>query len=56
MARLLVRLTASTLMRTAMGREQRLYQLIRQPKPIADRLFEIEFLEAGIEAFAFTFG
>jgi thiol-disulfide isomerase/thioredoxin len=36
--------------------EQRLYQLIRQPKPIADRLFEIEFLDAGAEAFAFTFG
>lgn len=36
--------------------EQRLYQLIRQPKPIADRLFEIEFLNADVEAFAFTFG
>ena len=36
--------------------EQRLYQLIRQPKPIADRRFEIEFLDAGAEAFAFTFG
>jgi thiol-disulfide isomerase/thioredoxin len=36
--------------------EQRLYQLIRQPKPIADRLFEIEFLDSGVEAFAFTFG
>ena len=36
--------------------EQRLYQLIRQPKPIADRQFEIEFLEAGVEAYAFTFG
>ena len=36
--------------------EQRLYQLIRQPLPIADRLFEIEFLDAGAEAFAFTFG
>jgi thiol-disulfide isomerase/thioredoxin len=35
--------------------EQRLYQLIRQPKPIADRQFEIEFLDSG-EAFAFTFG
>jgi hypothetical protein len=35
---------------------QRLYQLIRQPKPIADRLFEIEFLDPGVEAFAFTFG
>jgi thiol-disulfide isomerase/thioredoxin len=36
--------------------EQRLYQLIRQPKPIADRHFEIEFLGPGVEAFAFTFG
>ncbi len=36
--------------------EQRLYQLIRQPKPIADRQFEIEFLGPGVEAFAFTFG
>ena len=36
--------------------EQRLYQLIRQPKPIADRRFEIEFLDPGVEAFAFTFG
>src|SRR5215470_12515423 len=36
--------------------EQRLYQLIRQPRPIADRMFEIEFLDAGVEAFAFTFG
>ena len=35
---------------------QRLYQLIRQPKPIADRQFEIEFLDPGVEAFAFTFG
>ena len=36
--------------------EQRLYQLIRQPDSVADRLFEIEFLDAGAEAFAFTFG
>jgi thiol-disulfide isomerase/thioredoxin len=36
--------------------EQRLYQLIRQPKPIADRQFEIEFLGPGAEVFAFTFG
>jgi thiol-disulfide isomerase/thioredoxin len=36
--------------------EQRLYQLIRQPKPVADRQFEIEFLDSGLEAFAFTFG
>ena len=36
--------------------EQRLYQLIRQPAPIGDRVFEIEFTDAGAEAFAFTFG
>jgi hypothetical protein len=36
--------------------EQRLYQLIRQAKLIADRLFEIEFLDPGVEVFAFTFG
>jgi hypothetical protein len=36
--------------------EQRLYQLIRQPKPIVDRQFEIEFLSPGVEVFAFTFG
>jgi hypothetical protein len=36
--------------------DQRMYQLIRQPRLIADRLFEIEFLEAGVEAFVFTFG
>jgi hypothetical protein len=36
--------------------EQRLYQLIRQPKPIVDRQFEIEFLGGGVEMFAFTFG
>jgi len=36
--------------------EQRLYQLIRQPMAIVDRQFEIEFLDAGVETFAFTFG
>jgi hypothetical protein len=35
---------------------QRMYQLIRQPGPIVDRLFEIEFLDAGVEVFVFTFG
>jgi len=35
---------------------QRMYQLIRQPEPIVDRRFEIEFLDAGVEAFVFTFG
>jgi thiol-disulfide isomerase/thioredoxin len=38
------------------GVEQRLYQLVRQPRPIVDRTFEIEFLDAGVETFAFTFG
>ena len=36
--------------------EQRLYQLIRQPEPIVDRQFQIEFLDLGVEAYAFTFG
>jgi hypothetical protein len=36
--------------------EQRLYQLIRQRKPVEDRQIEIEFLDPGVEAFAFTFG
>jgi thiol-disulfide isomerase/thioredoxin len=36
--------------------EQRLHQLIRQPKPIVDRTFAIEFLDAGVETFSFTFG
>jgi hypothetical protein len=35
---------------------QRLYQLVRQPGPVGERLFEIEFLDPGVEAFAFTFG
>jgi len=36
--------------------EQRMYQLIRQQGPVVDRLFEIEFLNGGAEAFVFTFG
>jgi len=36
--------------------EQRLYQLIRQSRPIIDRQFAIEFLDAGVNTFAFTFG
>ncbi|WP_175688717.1 cytochrome c biogenesis protein DipZ [Burkholderia anthina] len=35
---------------------QRLYQLIRQPGAIADRTFSIEFLDPGVDAYAFTFG
>ena len=37
-------------------REQRLYQLIRQSGKISVHTFRIEFLDAGAEAFAFTFG
>ena len=36
--------------------EDRLYQLIRQQGTIKDRTFEIEFLDPGVQAFAFTFG
>jgi thiol-disulfide isomerase/thioredoxin len=36
--------------------DQRLYQLIRQTGPIRERLVEIEFLDAGAEAYCFTFG
>jgi cytochrome c biogenesis protein CcdA/thiol-disulfide isomerase/thioredoxin len=35
---------------------QRLYQLVRQHGPIKDRTFEIQFLDPGVQAFAFTFG
>jgi thiol-disulfide isomerase/thioredoxin len=37
-------------------REPRLYQLIRQKGQLEDRTFEIEFLDPGVQAFAFTFG
>jgi hypothetical protein len=36
--------------------QQRVYQLIRQPGPGADRTFEITFLDPGAEAYCFTFG
>jgi len=36
--------------------DHRLYQLIRQEGPVEDRTFEIEFLDPGVQAFAFTFG
>lgn len=35
---------------------QRLYQLVRQPGPVRERTVEITFLDAGVEAFVFTFG
>jgi len=35
---------------------QRLYQLVRQSGAVADHTFSIEFLDAGAQAYAFTFG
>jgi cytochrome c biogenesis protein CcdA/thiol-disulfide isomerase/thioredoxin len=35
---------------------QRLYQLVRQVGPVRDRTFTIEFLDPGVNAYAFTFG
>jgi hypothetical protein len=35
---------------------ERLYQLVRQRDAITDHIFEIRFLDAGVEAYAFTFG
>jgi len=35
---------------------QRLYQLVRQADGPRERTFEIEFLDAGVRAYAFTFG
>lgn len=35
---------------------QRLYQLVRQSGDVTDRTFTIEFLDPGVQAFAFTFG
>ncbi len=36
--------------------DQRTYQLIRQTGSIAERTFEIEFLDTGVEVYCFTFG
>jgi thiol-disulfide isomerase/thioredoxin len=41
---------------TGTVREQRLYQLIRQPAPITERVVEITFADPGVELFCFTFG
>jgi Thioredoxin like C-terminal domain len=35
---------------------ERLYQLVRQAGPMAERTFGIEFLDPGVSAYAFTFG
>jgi cytochrome c biogenesis protein CcdA/thiol-disulfide isomerase/thioredoxin len=37
-------------------KEQRLYQLIRQSDPSGEHVFSIEFLDAGAQAYSFTFG
>jgi cytochrome c biogenesis protein CcdA/thiol-disulfide isomerase/thioredoxin len=36
--------------------EQRLYQLVRQSGDVTDHTFAIEFLDPGVQAYAFTFG
>lgn len=36
--------------------EPRLYQLVRQRGPIADRTLEIEFSAPDVEGYVFTFG
>ncbi|MDQ8732584.1 cytochrome c biogenesis protein CcdA [Bradyrhizobium sp. LHD-71] len=36
--------------------EERLYQLARQAGPVKEHTFEIEFLDPGVRAYAFTFG
>ena len=37
-------------------KDPRMYQLVRQTRPVADRTFEIEFQSAGPGAYVFTFG
>ncbi len=36
--------------------EHRLYQLVRQRDSVGEHRFEIEFLDPGVQAYAFTFG
>jgi hypothetical protein len=43
-------------MRRGLRDGQRLYQLVRQNGTINDHTFEIQFLDPGVEAYAFTFG
>jgi hypothetical protein len=33
-----------------------MYRPIRQPGPVTDRVFDIDFIGPGVEAFDFTFG
>ena len=41
---------------TGTAADQRLYQLVRQTGSVNDRRIEIEFSDAGVEAYSFTFG
>lgn len=41
---------------TGMVTGQRLYQLVRQQGAVRDRIFTIDFIDPGAEAFSFTFG
>ncbi|WP_397448844.1 cytochrome c biogenesis protein DipZ [Pseudomonas sp. NA-150] len=41
---------------SGMVTEQRLYQLVRQAGPVTDHTFTIEFMDPGVQAYAFTFG
>jgi len=41
---------------TGVVNENRLYQLVRQRGTVGPHRFEIEFLDAGVQAYAFTFG
>ena len=34
----------------------RMYQLVRQAGAVGERTFEMEFLDAGVRAYVFTFG
>jgi thiol-disulfide isomerase/thioredoxin len=36
--------------------DRRMYQLVRQPGDVGEHTFEIEFLDAGMETYVFTFG
>ena len=49
------RLPPSSIRRSALL-QTRMYQLIRQKGRARDRLFEIEILDPGAQAFSFTFG
>ena len=52
------RAVAPTLMPSGNGTvsETRLYQLVRQEDDVRERTFEVRFLDAGVEAYVFTFG